>query len=63
MEINDKAQIHTLEGFVAAVLMIMTLILITKSALIVTPQSELHRLHTMRWQYLIWHQTLQFNST
>lgn len=41
MEMNDKAQMHTLEGFVAAILMVMTLILITKSSIIVTPQSEL----------------------
>jgi len=38
---NEKAQIHTLEGFVAAALMILTLIIISTSAIIVTPQSEL----------------------
>ena len=38
---NDKAQIHTLEGFAAATLMTFTSILIAQSSLIITPQSEL----------------------
>jgi hypothetical protein len=38
---NEKAQIHTLEGFFAASLMILTVMMITKSSLITTPQSEL----------------------
>ena len=38
---NETAQIHTLEGFVAAAFMIMTVMLITKSSVIISPQSEL----------------------
>ncbi len=38
---NEKAQIHTLEGFFAASLMILTVMIIIKSSLIITPQSEL----------------------
>jgi hypothetical protein len=38
---NDEAQIYTLEGFVAASLMILTVLMITKSSLIITPQNEL----------------------
>ncbi len=38
---NEKAQIHTLEGFFAASLMVLTVMLITRSSLIITPQSEL----------------------
>lgn len=38
---NDKAQIYTLEGFFAASLMVLTVMLITRSAVIITPQSEL----------------------
>ena len=38
---NEKAQIHTLEGFFAASLMVFTVMLITRSSLIITPQSEL----------------------
>lgn len=38
---NDKAQIHTLEGFFAASMMVLTVLLVTRSSLIVTPQSEL----------------------
>jgi len=38
---NEKAQIYTLEGFVAASLMILTVMMITKSSLIITPQNEL----------------------
>ncbi len=38
---NDKAQIHTVEGIAASALMILTVMLVTKSSLIVTPQSEL----------------------
>ena len=38
---NDKAQIHTLEGLFAATLMVLTVMLITRSSLIITPQSEL----------------------
>ena len=41
VEMNDKAQIHTLEGFAAATLMTFTSILIAQSSLIITPQSEL----------------------
>jgi hypothetical protein len=38
---NEKAQIYTLEGFVAASLMILTVMIITKSSLIISPQNEL----------------------
>ncbi len=38
---NSVAQIYTLEGFVAASMMILTAVMITKSSLIITPQSEL----------------------
>lgn len=38
---NEKAQIHTLEGVFAASLMVLTVMLITRSSLIITPQSEL----------------------
>jgi hypothetical protein len=41
MDMNDKAQIYTLEGFFAASLMVLTVMLITRSAVIITPQSEL----------------------
>ncbi len=41
MEMNDRAQVHTLEGFVAASLMVLAVIIVTKSSLIVSPQSEL----------------------
>jgi hypothetical protein len=41
MDMNDKAQIHTLEGFFAASLMVLTVMLITRSAVIITPQSGL----------------------
>ncbi len=37
---NDKAQLHTLEGLGAAVLMTMTILIITQSSIIVSPQSE-----------------------
>ncbi len=40
MAMNDKAQLHTLEGLGAAVLMTMTILLITQSSIIVSPQSE-----------------------
>jgi hypothetical protein len=38
---NEGGQIYTLEGFVAASLMILTVVMITKSSLIITPQNEL----------------------
>lgn len=38
---NNKAQLHTLEGLIAAVLMTMTVLTITQSTAIVTPQNEL----------------------
>lgn len=38
---NNKAQLHTLEGLLAAVLMTLTVLLITQSTTIVTPQNEL----------------------
>jgi hypothetical protein len=41
MEMSETAQIHTLEGFVAAAFMIMTVMLIAKSSVIISPQSEL----------------------
>jgi hypothetical protein len=41
VDVNEKAQIHTLEGFFAASLMVLTVMLITNSSLIITPQSEL----------------------
>ncbi len=41
MELNDRAQIHTLEGLAAAILMVITMLAITQSAMIVTPQNEL----------------------
>jgi len=39
--VNDEAQIHTIEGFAAATLITMTVMLITQSAVIITPQTEL----------------------
>jgi hypothetical protein len=41
MGMNDKAQLHTLEGLGAAVLMTLTILTITQSTMIVTPQNEL----------------------
>jgi hypothetical protein len=41
VEMNEEAQIYTLEGFVAASLMILTVMMVIKSSLIITPQSEL----------------------
>ncbi|MDY0387157.1 MAG: hypothetical protein RBT65_08530 [Methanolobus sp.] len=41
MELNDKAQLHTLEGLAAAVLMTMTVLMITNSTMMVTPQNEM----------------------
>ena len=38
---NEEAQIHTLEGLFASSLIILTALMITKSSLIITPQSEL----------------------
>jgi len=38
---NEEAQIYTLEGFVAASLMILTVMMVIKSSLIITPQNEL----------------------
>ena len=38
---NDKAQLHTLEGLAAAVLMTMTVLMITSSTMMVTPQNEM----------------------
>ncbi|MEA1985556.1 MAG: hypothetical protein U9N13_07910 [Euryarchaeota archaeon] len=38
---NDQAQLHTLEGLGAAVLVTMTVLIITQSAVVVTPQSEM----------------------
>jgi hypothetical protein len=38
---NEKAQLHTLEGFVAAAMMTFTAMLVAQSSLIITPQSEL----------------------
>lgn len=38
---DDKAQLHTLEGVGAAVLITMTLVIITQSATIMTPQHEM----------------------
>jgi hypothetical protein len=38
---NDKAQLHTLEGLAAALLMTLTILTITQSAMIITPQNEL----------------------
>jgi hypothetical protein len=38
---NNKAQLHTLEGLGAAVLMTLTILTITQSTMIVTPQNEL----------------------
>lgn len=38
---NDKAQLHTLEGLAAALLMTITLLAITQSTMIITPQNEL----------------------
>jgi hypothetical protein len=41
MEMNEKAQIHTLEGLFASSIILFTVLMITKSSLIITPQSEL----------------------
>lgn len=38
---NEDAQIHTLEGFFASSMIIFTVLIITKSSFIITPQSEL----------------------
>ena len=38
---NEEAQLMTLEGFTAATLMMLTVLLIIRSSLIITPQSEL----------------------
>lgn len=38
---NDKAQLHTLEGLAAALLMTITLLAITQGTMIITPQNEL----------------------
>jgi hypothetical protein len=38
---NNKAQLHTLEGLGAAVLMTLTILTIAQSTMIVTPQNEL----------------------
>ena len=38
---NEDAQIHTLEGFFASSMIIFTVLMITKSSFIITPQSEL----------------------
>lgn len=38
---NNKAQLHTMEGLAAAVLMTLTILTITQSTMIVTPQNEL----------------------
>ncbi|WP_094227899.1 DUF7288 family protein [Methanolobus psychrotolerans] len=38
---NNKAQLHTLEGLGAAVLMTLTILAITQSTMIVTPQNAL----------------------
>ena len=38
---DNKAQIHTLEGFAAAALITFTVLYITQSVVIVTPQTEL----------------------
>lgn len=41
MEMNEEAQVHTLEGLFASSLIILTALMITRSSLIITPQSEL----------------------
>ncbi len=41
MEMNEEAQIHTLEGLFASSIIIFTVLMITKGAVIITPQSEL----------------------
>ncbi|WP_319506296.1 hypothetical protein [uncultured Methanolobus sp.] len=38
---NDKAQLHTLEGLSAAFMITMTVLAITQSTMIMTPQNEL----------------------
>jgi len=38
---SDKAQMHTLEGLAAAILVISTIIFITRAMVVVTPQIEL----------------------
>lgn len=38
---NDRAQIHTLEGLAAAILMTLTILAVTQGTTIVTPQNEL----------------------
>ncbi len=38
---DDKAQLHTLEGVAAAILITMTLVIITQSATVITPQHEM----------------------
>ena len=41
MEMNEEAQVHTLEGLFASSLIILTALMITRSSLLITPQSEL----------------------
>jgi hypothetical protein len=38
---NDKAQLHTLEGLAAAIMITFTVLAITQSTIMVTPQNEL----------------------
>lgn len=38
---NDRAQMHTLEGLAAAILMTLTMLAVTQGTTIVTPQNEL----------------------
>jgi hypothetical protein len=41
MAMNDRAQLHTLEGLSAAFIITLTVLTITQSTIIVTPQNEL----------------------
>jgi len=41
MEMNETAQMHTLEGFVAAGVILMMVMLISENTMIITPQCEL----------------------
>mgnify|MGYP006291012831 CR=1 FL=1 len=41
MEMNDKAQLQTIEGLAAALLITLTIMTVTQNSVLVTPQSEM----------------------
>lgn len=68
---NDRAQLHTLEGLGAAVLITFTVLAVTQSTMMVTPQNELTvnvQLEQMSYDALTVidtanHESLQYNLT